>query len=264
MTPTPSSLGRFQDGFARALISIEPPAGLPPEMEKVARQIAFSVYRNTVLKGWIDALKANFPAVDKLVGDEWFELAAAVYARHHPPRDPVLALFGEGFSTFLDGFEPARETPYLSAVARLDRLWSESHAAPDAAAASPEMLAQLDPQRLFEACAVLHPSVRIAWFEHTAPTIWLEARGFIEERETLDFEQVGEGVLIARPDGVVDAMPLSLGGYAFLSACGEGRSLGQAAEAALRVQPDLDLAGLLAALLEIGAVSEISPPQTPN
>jgi uncharacterized protein (UPF0276 family) len=193
MTPTaPSPLGRFQDGFTRALISIEPPAGLSPEMDKVARQIAFSVYRNTVLKGWIDALKANFPAVDKLVGDEWFDLAAAVFARHHPPREPMLGLFGEGFPAFLDGFEPARETPYLSAVARLDRFWSEAHAAPDADPASPEDLAQLDPQRLAGARAILHPSARVAWFEHTAPTIWLEARGFIAERESLDFEQVGE------------------------------------------------------------------------
>lgn len=262
MTPDTTSLGRFQDGFARALISIEPPAGLSPEMEKVARQIAFSVYRNTVLKGWIDALKANFPAVDRLVGDQWFELAAAVYARHHPPRDPVLALFGEGFPTFLDGFEPARETPYLSAVARLDRLWSEAHVAPDAVAAPPEALAQLHPERLAEACVILHPSVRIAWFEHTAPTIWLEARGFIEERETLDFEDIGEGVLIARPDDVVAALPLSLSGFAFLSACGEGLSLGQAAEAALLAQPHIDLAGLLAALLEFGAFAQLSPSQS--
>jgi hypothetical protein len=34
-----------------------------------ARQPGFAVYRNTVLKGCIDALQANYPTVHALVGD---------------------------------------------------------------------------------------------------------------------------------------------------------------------------------------------------
>ena len=34
---------------------------------------AMRVYRNTVLSGCIDALRANYPIVAKLLGDEMFE-----------------------------------------------------------------------------------------------------------------------------------------------------------------------------------------------
>ena len=70
------NLSRFQDGFARSLFS----AGGP----------AHPVYRNTVLKGCVDALQANFPAVTRLVGEDWFRAAAVVYTRRFPPQAPVL------------------------------------------------------------------------------------------------------------------------------------------------------------------------------
>jgi hypothetical protein len=82
-------LARFQDRLVRTLLNPELPA--PP---------AFAVYRNTVMKGCIDALQANYPAVARLVGEEWFRAAAAVYARANPPRVPMLAEYGEGFASF--------------------------------------------------------------------------------------------------------------------------------------------------------------------
>ena len=115
-----TALARFQDDFARALLDPAQPA--PP---------AFAVYRNTVMKGCIDALQANYPAVAKLVGEEWFRAAAAVYVRDHLPRTPMLLEYGAGFADFLARFEPAAELPYLPAVARLDRFWTEAHAAAD-------------------------------------------------------------------------------------------------------------------------------------
>jgi hypothetical protein len=69
------SLTQFQDQFAQALFSAE--AG--PEIAPLACQPGFAVYRNTVMKGCIDALQANYPSVMRLVGEEWFRAAAALY-----------------------------------------------------------------------------------------------------------------------------------------------------------------------------------------
>ena len=49
----PQSLGQFQQAFAQALFA-HPAVG--PEMQLLATQLAFAVYRNTVMKACIDAL----------------------------------------------------------------------------------------------------------------------------------------------------------------------------------------------------------------
>jgi hypothetical protein len=44
----------------------------------------FKVYRNTVLKGCVDALAANFPTVLRLVGEDWFRAAALIHVCAEP------------------------------------------------------------------------------------------------------------------------------------------------------------------------------------
>lgn len=248
-------LEEFQDGFARALVSVELPSGLPPDVERVARQPAFSVYRNTVLKGWVDALEANFPAVVRLVGEEWFRAAAAVYARANPPRTVMMVSYGDSFAAFLETFEPAAELPYLPAVARLDRLWTEAHVAADAPVLDAGTFAAMAPEALAATVGVLHPSARIAWCGHTAPSIWLDARGLTPEVHEIAFEARGEGVLLVRAGGPVETLKLTAGGFAFLDASARGLTLAEACGAALAEEPSLDLASLTAALIEVGAFS---------
>ncbi|MEO7726906.1 MAG: DNA-binding domain-containing protein, partial [Burkholderiales bacterium] len=81
----PVTLSRFQDAFEYALLA--PDAGPDVEVAALTAQPAFAVYRNTVMKGCIDALQANYPAVTRLVGDEWLRAAASVYVRQSPPTD---------------------------------------------------------------------------------------------------------------------------------------------------------------------------------
>ena len=86
-------LSTFQDGFSAALLG--PPADAP-WLSALESQPGFAVYRNTVLKGCIDALQANYPTVCQLVGDDWFRAAAAVFARSQPPREGLLVDYGAG------------------------------------------------------------------------------------------------------------------------------------------------------------------------
>lgn len=130
-----SALSRFQDDFARMLRDAGP---LPPGL---------AVYRNTVMKGWVDALEANYPAVCRLVGVPFFREAAAVYARIHPASQACLLRYGAQFADFLAGYEPAAALTYLPGVARLDRCWIESHIAADAPALVMHALAGLPPER---------------------------------------------------------------------------------------------------------------------
>lgn len=186
-------LAGFQDRFVRTLLAPELPA--PP---------AFAVYRNTVMKGCIDALQANYPAVARLVGEEWFRAAASVYARAHPPRVPMLTEYGAGFPVFLESFPPAAELPYLCAVARLDRLWTEAHIAPDEPAL----------ERWSGLPVRSHSAARWAWFPLPAYTIWSRNREECSVRG--DVEWRGEGALITRPRDAVQWIELDAAEYAFL------------------------------------------------
>jgi Putative DNA-binding domain len=63
-----ATLADFQDDFVHALLAT--PDNMQPNLSTLTRQPGFAVYRNTVMKGCIDALQANFPTVLRLVGEE--------------------------------------------------------------------------------------------------------------------------------------------------------------------------------------------------
>lgn len=246
-------LGRFQDGFARALL--DDAADHDAAMRRLIEQPGFAVYRNTVLKGCIDALAASYPAVSRLVGDEWFRAAAAVFARRNLPQQPMLLDYGVGFAQFLERFEPAAELPYLASVARLDRFWSEAHFARDEAPADAALVAALEPTRLAKTALRPHASARWAWFP-TMPirTIWQRNRHELPSCAAGDeIDWHGEGVLIVRPHGAVDVVALDAAGCAFMDACAGGGTLLAAAQAAAGVAADVDLAGLAETLFSAGA-----------
>jgi hypothetical protein len=252
----PSTLARFQDAFSHALIA--PDAAPGQEIARLCAQPAFAVYRNTVMKGCIDALQANYPAVARLVGAEWCRAAAAVYARDNPPRDPALMLYGASFPQFLQRFEPAAELPYLPGVARLDRFWTEAHAACDEATVDPGALSRLAPETLADIVLRPHPAARWAWFpELPIYTIWSRNRGNDDSLADLDWK--AQGALLVRPRDTVEWIEIDAAGCAFLDTCDKGGTLSDAASAALEARGDTDLAGLIAALLGTGAFSETGP-----
>jgi hypothetical protein len=245
-------LADYQHAFAQALLA-EDPRSASPELARLVAQPGFAVYRNTVLKGCIDALQANFPAVARLVGDEWFRAAAAVYARREPPTAPTLLNYGKTFADFLAQFEPAAELPYLADVARVDRLWSEAHVAADDDTLNPAALAPLAPEDMRRLSLRPHATARWAWCdEHPIYTLWSRNRdcGAAFDAE-IDWR--GEGVLLTRPHGAVKHQALTSDGAAFLSACADGLSIERAVAAALQANPAADLAALINQFLQAGA-----------
>jgi hypothetical protein len=253
-------LERFQDGFARALLA-EDAAGLAPEIARLAAQPGFAVYRNTVMKGCIDALQASYPSIARLVGEEWFRAAAAIYARANLPGHPTLADYGADFAAFLVGFAPAAELPYLPGVARLDRCWTEAHLARDETPVEAAAVARLSPDELGRTVLRPHASARWAWFEgQPIATIWRRNR-YPEGADEGEIEWRGEGVLIVRPRAAVNHLALDAAACGFLDACATGGTLGEAAAAALAANADADLAGLMKRLLDAEAFGGLGVPE---
>jgi hypothetical protein len=256
------ALEQFQDAFAQALLA-PPDAELPREFAALAAQPGFAVYRNTVLKGCIDALQANYPAVTRLVGEEWLRAAAAIYVRQQLPTHPMLLDYDAGFIDFLANFEPAAELPYLPGVATLDRLWTEAHAARDQAPLAASALAALGPEALAQVIARPHPAARWRWFdEQPIFTIWQRNRADVAQvqvsENAAEIDWCSEGALLTRPQGAVQASALSQAGCVFLDVCAAGGTLADAAIAALQADANIDLARLMAQLLEAGALGQLN------
>ncbi|HYD63377.1 MAG TPA: putative DNA-binding domain-containing protein [Noviherbaspirillum sp.] len=249
-----ASLARFQERVSQALYASEPDA--VPEFAALASQPGFAVYRNTVMKGCIDALQANYPSVARLVGEEWFRAAATAYACVNHPKDARMLYYGENFPDFLARFEPAAGLPYLPDVARLDRFWTEAHAARDEPPLAPVQLSHLAPEALAETVLYPHAAARWKWFSDLPIyTIWRRNRELSDCGSEIEWR--GEGALLVRPYDAVAWIGLDAAGCAFLDACMAGLPLGDAAAAALGVDRDADLARLLSTLLDAGAFGRI-------
>lgn len=249
-----SALARFQDAFVRALYADDDVGGL-------AAQPGLRIHRNSVLRACVDALQANFPSVQRLVGAAWFEAVARAYARRCPPDDVRLLHYGSDFDAFLAGLPEAEQLPYLPGVAQLDRSWREAHVAADAAVLDPQAVAALSPERLAGARLAAHPSARWHWFAGLPVySIWCAQRDALPVPDDLGW--AGEGALLLRRDGQVRWQALGRGGCVLLEACQRGATLQDAAAQAQQADPALALADTFAALLGIGAFCSLTPAST--
>ena len=122
-------LADLQQDFARAIL-----AGAMPDVALAPGHVpaadAMRVYRNTVIGALVNALRLTYPSIDALLGEAFFDQAAATFAKAHPPASGRLAGYGEGFIAFLPGHVPS--LPYLADVARLDWAMERAAASPDA------------------------------------------------------------------------------------------------------------------------------------
>lgn len=252
----------FQSAFADALLDRR--GGAQSPLQDLLAQPAFAVYRNTVMKGCVDALAANFPAVVRLVGEQWFRAVALDYATWQPPDDARLLNYGQGFPDFLELSPAARELPYLAGVARLDRYWIEAHVAPDAQSDA-SFLTWLLPEQVGATVIAPHPAARWRWFPgQPIFTIW--SRNRQADPATLEIQWQGDGALLTRPHDAVLCRAAGRPECVFLDTCAAstGATLSEAAAAALASAPEIDLSALLAGLLRAGALMFPELPLTGN
>jgi hypothetical protein len=216
----------------------------------------FGVHRNTVVLGLIDTLQARYPAVMRLVGDEFFRAAARLYVAEDVPRSAALFEYGGGFPDFLARFEPARGLPYLADVARLEWLRHRAYHAADAEPMPAAALAQVPAERIGDVMLQLHPSAATLASDYPVLSIW-ETNVTDAEVRPIGPDLPGEAVLVVRPALEVLVMRLGPGGVAFIEGIASGGSFAAAAGRAEAASPDFDLAGGLGALLAVGAFTGI-------
>jgi len=215
--------------------------------------IRFGVYRNNVIVSLQKVLADDFPAILKLVGEEFFRMAARAFIRRSPPVSRVLAEYGAGFADFLDAFEPADGHPYLGDVARLERALDEALVAQEAAPLSPRALASLPAEAYAEMQLELHPTRRLLRSRYPVAKIRRLALGEIGENESVSLDEGPVRLLVIRPQTEVFIHDLSEADYAFVTAIDDGLPLSKAVDAGLEADPGFDTPRCLKRLLDARA-----------
>ena len=241
-----------QREFVAALM--DPDISIPTELRHpigAVPQRRFAVYRNNVIVSLVSALAARFPVVRRLIGDELFGAMARVYVTKHPPRSPVLLLYGETFPDFVANFAPLASIEYLADVARLEFARGRAYHAFDAVLVDRSAFVSLQPDELADLRIDFHPSVGLVESRFPIVSIW-EAH---QESEVAPISHWRpQAALVARPVLDVEIWRLPPGGHVFLRHLTEGMALAEAADAAAAKTGEFSAAENIAVLLRANVV----------
>ena len=215
--------------------------------------VRLRVYRNGFLKACIEALRASYPTVERLVGEERFTALARPYVEAHPPRVASLVEYGEDFPRFVEDACATHRLDYLASFATLDRAWSEVYFSEDdrVAAAPPDLGAggvPGDAEALLNLRARLAPWVRLTSLPYRVLHAWIRLRqGALGQRT--EVRQAPQHILLWRNGADVLHRDLACPEQAFIAGVAAGRPCGEAAGAALDIDPEFNLVEIFASLL---------------
>jgi hypothetical protein len=251
-------LATIQHEFAAALLDADQPVPRAVTSHTSGSPVRrFGVYRNNVVVSLVNALRARFPVIEKIVGEEFFAAMARLFVTAHPPRSPVLHHYGDEFPEFIEAFPPAADLIYLADVARLEAARTRAFHAADAHPADPREWARLGPEQLIRYRFALHPSMQIVCSRHPIVTIWAMNSGEAGLRPIDD--DGAEDALVTRPQHDVLMHRLPPGGARFLQALAAGRSLGEAAESAAAGCGEFDAVANLTGAFSAGVLTQMLP-----
>ena len=185
-----------------------------------------AVYRDTALGVLTTALRLTYPAVCRIVGEEFFEAAAEIFIAQAPPVSAYLNDYGASFADFLAAFPPARSLSYLPAMAALEWAVNGALHALDAGPMSAARLSTLAGLGHEQVRFVPHPSLRFLSTTFPGELLW---RAVLDDDDTtlenFDFNAGQRWLLVSRTKAHVEIAALPEAEWHFAKALAEGKSL---------------------------------------
>jgi hypothetical protein len=226
------------------------------ESAAIARSLAagvkvdrLDIYRNTIFSGLTKTLRLAYPAVERLVGAEFFEDAAQAFIAEHLPCSACLDQYGDEFPDFLRDLPSAASLSYLADVARLEWAVNRALHAPDAKPLELAQLAEIAPERQGDVSFRPHPSVSLVRADYPVDNIWRAVlSGDDQALATLDLSAGPASLLVERGPAGIEVVRLQEPVWRFLAALCRGALL----HCAIAASTNLDAAAALAEHLAAG------------
>lgn len=238
------SLRDFQDEMARVVtrhVDAEKLSCLWGDDVTVAARV--NVYRNNYKIGHEQALAAIYPAIQRIVGNEYFRYLAREYSRQYPSMSGNIHHLGKHLSQFLTTIYSLASLPYLQDVARLEWAYHEllhSRAGHPIPPAKLRRLALLEDGLInFKAQAVL----QMLASDYPILTIWQVNNNDAMEVPPIDLGSGKNYLLLYRVGERVGIADVTRDEFEFVNDLCVGISLNEALQ---RAAEGIDVAKLLA------------------
>ncbi len=216
----------------------------------------FAIYRNNVFVGMMDNLSSIYILTQKILKTEQFSFLLKAFIRKHPPRHPIMLLYGEEFPDFLAQQEGMH--PFIVNIAYMEWCVRQSQHARDATPISVHDLQNYSVQQQLNMRFQLHPSV------HIISSAWnLFAYSDYTEFPDDFIHTLPEGtsktytIVITRPQLAVSVLSLAEDEGAFLKALTKNLTFGQAYEKIAADYPEFNLVNTLSLLVTKGVFSQV-------
>jgi len=210
----------------------------------------YGVYRNNVVISLMEGMRAAFPAVAAIMGQESFDKVARNYIFRHPPRSPMMQALGRDFSDFLGRFPPLAEARYLADLARLERLFLDALHAADAEPLAPADLAALAASGDVDPVFSSHPALGLIASRWPVASLLSFREG--PPAEPVDLA-TPEYAMVTRPQYEVMVTAVDEASFDLATRLAAGETLGEAAGEVMERHPGFDLGGAIALFLQAGA-----------
>ncbi|TDR31802.1 DNA-binding domain-containing protein [Hydromonas duriensis] len=165
-------LSDWQNDLQQSILSNTNQLQSPVNVGHIPQAQRLAVYQHAYIARLEEALRANYPMLHQLLGDDDFSTLHKRYVLAHPPEHASIRWYGEALAVFLSITKPYSEIPIFSELAQFD--WAIRHSID---AANAERLSASDLKRLsaeqwldLELC--LHPSVTLFEFNWNVVPVW--------------------------------------------------------------------------------------------
>lgn len=259
-----TELAALQKSFAARLLARERPAG------------GMGIYHDNRRANFRHALALAYPALRRLVGDEYFARLATQFLASEPSRSGDLHHAGAGFAAFvsaqfsLPGTAPRHAC--LGDVAALEWAWQEVFVAADAPVLDPATLASTAESQWPRLRFDLHPACRLVGSRYPIHALWTANREVPDDLAheigdevdaTVDLDAGAEYVFLTRPRHEILVRCLTAAEYEFLRALQDSATLAEATDRASAANPQFDLLGTLVATFRAGAITQCASAAAP-
>lgn len=226
----------------------------------IAPERRLAIYRNNAVEGFLKTLRATFPVLLRLSGEDWFLQTGRRYMRRHPSRSGNVHYVGERFAAFLDADLAGSDYEYFADVARLEWAYQEVLVAADHPTFDVAALGCVAPQDYAALTFRAHPAMRLVRSEFPLLAIWQANRAESLANDEIALDRGPSNMLLLRRDDHVELRELPGAELELLAAFARGETFEQAAHHAFTSDPQLDLGAALAHIVSLGALVDFTAP----
>lgn len=171
---------------------------LPPPVGTIEGR--WHIYASGYLNRVRDALREDYRAVARILGDQSFDQLVQRYLLRFPPRAFDLAMVGDRLKLYIDSDPVTQQLPFLADLVVLERAISESFVAADRTVLTWADLTALAPQDAALLRLELQPSCVIVRSRWPLRDLWSAAFEPDDARIDIDLTQADRAFVVLRDD----------------------------------------------------------------